>query len=270
MDRTVLGAAALALSLNLAAASLRLSYQWSVVLVFGGMVLFWLLTARKGLLPSDWKLLGGFFLFSNVCTLGLEVLMMKLRVWGFGDRVYPLTGWTFLGAPVEEYEYWAACAAIVPTSYLVLARRLKPATVEPAFLAKVVEWASSLHLQAKTDPVQYVDAEETEVGQFKQGAKFPVYACIQLAILAAIIALVRRYHGSWRAMGGCVLCFFLTAFPNEFYSIRMDFWDYNRQRMLGIFFLKIPLEGWLMYYLPAVLACMMLDVANRRFFGKDV
>ena len=269
MDRTVLGAAGLALSLNLAAASMKLDYQWAVVLLFGGMLVFWAKTAWGGLERSEWKLFAGFFAVANLLTLVLELLMMRFRVWSFGDRTYHLTGWTILGAPLEEFEYWAGCAAIVPLSYLVLARRLKPATVQPAFLAKVVKLASELHIQARTDSTDYVEENIGEVGQFSAGSRFPVYICVQLALLAAIIALVRRYHGSWRALMGATLCFFLVAFPNEFYSIHMDFWTYNSQRMLGIYFLGIPLEAWLMYYLPAVLACMVLDVADRRFFGKD-
>jgi len=161
-------------------------------------------------------------------------------------------------------------AAIVPLAYLVFGKALAaPVKENPVLLAKLVGWASKLHLQAKTDKNTYVEADD-KPGQFEEGSKFPVYACVQLAILASIIALVRRYHGNWKALLSTVLVFFLTAFPNEAYSIHQGYWLYNSQKMIGIFFLHIPLEGWLMYFLPAVLACFMLDVANRMFFGKDV
>lgn len=270
MDSSVVRAACLALALNALSAAMGLDYQWSVVLVFGGMALFYLRCAWGRLGRDDWKLLAGFFVFAEAATLVLEVVMMKFRVWGFGCRVFPLTGWTFLGAPIEEYEYWVGCSVVVPLSYMVFARRLKPASENPLALARLVAWAESLHLRAKSDPTAYVDAEETKPGRFSSGSRFPVYACVQLALAAAIIALARRYHGSWRALLACSLCFLLVAFPHEFRALRMDMWAYNEARMLGPSFLRIPIEGWLMYLLPPVLACMILDVADRDLFGKDV
>jgi lycopene cyclase domain-containing protein len=268
--RSAILAGGLAVVLNAVAALGGFSYQASVVLVFGGMVAFFAANARKVLAPNDWKLFAGFFLAGNVATTVLEVFMMRFDVWGFTCRTQHLTGWTLLGAPVEEYEYWACCVAMVPLSYLAFSRRQPSMRVDPAFLTKLEAFASQLHLKAKTDPVSYVEETEGEVGQFARGARFPVYICIQLVFVAAIAALVRRYHGNWKALVATVVVFSLAVFPNEFYSIHRGYWAYNSQKMVGIYFLRIPLEGWLMYFLPACFACMVLDIADRDIFGRDV
>jgi lycopene cyclase domain-containing protein len=270
LRRNVLLATVVALSLNAVAVLGRFSYEASVVLVFGGMVAFFAANARKVLSRDDWKLFAGFFILGNVGTTILEVVMMHYDVWGFTCRTHHLVGYTIFGAPVEEYQYWACCAAIVPLAYLGFSRRQGKMMADSAFLVKLEAFASELHLKAKHDPVPYVKEAEGEVGQFARGARFPVYICVQLAFIAAIAALVRRYHGSWKALFATVVVFFLTVFPNEFYSVRQGYWIYNSQKMVGIYFLHIPLEGWLMYYLPACFACMVLDVADRDIFGQDV
>lgn len=263
-------AAGLALVLNALAVLGGFSYQSSVVLVFGGMVVFFATNAWKVLSASDWKLFAGFFLFGTVATTLLEVFMMHFDVWGFTCRTHKLSGYAIFGAPLEEYEYWACCTAIVPLAYLGFSRRQGAMKVDPGFLVKLETIAGQLHLKAKQDPIPYVEESEGDPGQFARGARFPVYICVQLAFVAAIAALVRRYHGNWKALVATMVVFFLVVFPNESYSIHQGYWVYNSQKMVGIYFLRIPLEGWLMYYLPACFACIVLDIADRDVFGTDV
>ena len=269
MLRNALLAAGLAIALNIAAAMGGLSYQACVVLVFGGMVAFFATNAWRVLSADDWKLFAGFFLAGNIATTLLEIFMMRFDVWGFTSRTHHLSGYTIFGAPLEEYGYWACCAAIVPLAYLGFSRRQGPMRYDPAFLTSLEAFADRLHLQAKTDPVAYVEESEGKEGQFARGSRFPVYICIQLAFVAAIAGLLRRYHGSWKALVATVVVFSLVVFPNEAWSIHQGYWAYNSQKMVGIYFLHIPLEGWLMYFLPAVFACMVIDIADRDIFGKD-
>lgn len=268
-------AVVIALALNAAAIALGLDYLWSVLVVFGGMALFFAVNGARCLRRDDWKLFAGFVVFSNASTLGIEIVMMRLDVWGFTRRVHPLVGITFLGAPIEEYVYWALCPVIVGLGYMVFSRRAgaggAPIPVEPLLLARLARYAQDLRLRSARDEVDYVDAAEAgKDGRFSRGKRFPVYIFVQIAIVGAILAMARFYRGSWRSMAWTTGVFFLVAFPNELYSLHNGYWIYNAERMIGVSLLDIPAEGWAMYFIAPVCASMMLDISSRKIFGQDL
>jgi len=261
----------LALGLNALAWGLRLGYMASVALVFGSVTAYLLVSARV-LLPSDRKLFAGFFLFSNLATLGLEKLMLGLNVWGFSHVTRTLIGLTWLGAPIEEYIYWALCPAIVGLLYLVQARTKDAPLPDPAYLKPLIAFVERLDkLKAPQDAVHYVeDAAVDAQSHYRTGPRFPVYIWVQLTIASLILLMLRSFHGSWRHALATALAFTACAFPNELYCLHAGYWVYNANRLLGIYLLDIPVEGYLMYLLSPVCACMMLDIANRKIYGKDL
>ncbi|MEN9354733.1 MAG: hypothetical protein RL318_2058 [Fibrobacterota bacterium] len=262
----------LALALNALAWFLKLGYLASVATVFGSVTVFLLVQSRRALLPSDWKLFAGFFLFSNLATLGLEKLMLGFNVWGFSHVSRYLTGYTWLGAPIEEYIYWAMCPAIVALLYLLQGRTRVATLPDPGYLKPLVAFVEGLDkIKAKSDDVKYVPDQSVDAdSHYSAGKKRLVYIWVQVAILSTILLLLRSFHGSWRNTFTTTIAFTACAFPNELYCLHAGYWVYNTNTLLGVFLWDIPLEGYLMYVLSPICACMCLDIANRKIFGKDI
>lgn len=261
MNVSAIVAIVVSLVLNLFAWRLGLDYMWSVLLVFGGVALTFLVNAVKVFSRDNWKLFGGFVVFSNVCTLGVEIVMLKYDVWGFSDRVQRLSGLMFLGYPVEEFVYWAMCPGIVAGAYMVLGKKMDK-FLDPVSLSRIAALGSALTRPLKNDTaVKYTPDAGT--GKYQEGERRPVYVWLQVAIVASIAFMSNYFKGNWKAVGWTTLVFFATAFPNELYALSQGFWLYNEKKLLGVFFFGVPLEGFMMYFIAPVCACMILDVSNR-------
>lgn len=254
-----------ALSLNFFAYQLSLDYLWSVILVFGGMTLLFSANAFKTFTKENWKLFSGFFIFSNICTLIVEIVMLKFDVWGFSNRVQQLSGYTFLSYPIEEFIYWAFCPGIVALSYMTLGKKFDK-VLDVISYSKLISIISKIKFK-KDSNINYTNDNGT--GKYNSGNKFPVYIWLQILIISSIIYMRRYYRGNWKAMLYTTLIFFFTAFPNELYALSQGFWLYNDNKLLGIYFFKVPLEGFMMYFISPICAAMILDISNRFFFKKD-
>lgn len=246
----------LALVLNLIAVIMNFGYLHSVLLVFGGISLFLAGNAKKLFNRDDWKFSTGFILFSNFCTLIVEVLMMKFDVWGFTRFSHELIGVNILSAPIEEYIYWAFCPIICCYSYMLMVKDKFVKTLNPF---KVLEYVKRLKIP-KVGESKYVEAKD---GKYNRGQKYPVYIWLQVLIVTAIVLMSRYFKGSWKALVLTTLLFFFTAWPNELYSVYQGFWAYNDNRLLGFYLFNIPFEGYLMYFISPVCASMMIDIARR-------
>lgn len=267
MNVSAIVAIVVSLVLNLFAWRLELDYLWSVLLVFGGVALTFLANAAKVFSRDDWKLFGGFVVFSNVCTLGVEVVMLHCDVWGFSDRVQRLSGLLFLGYPVEEFVYWAMCPAVVAGCYMVLGRRRMDRFPNPVSLSGIASLGSFLTKPFKDDAkVKYTPDAGT--GKYRAGARKLVYIWLQVAIVASIALMSRYSKDDWKAVGWTTLVFFATAFPNELYALSQGFWLYNERKLLGIYLFGVPVEGFAMYFIAPVCACMILDLSSGLFGGK--
>ena len=249
--------AGLALILNVLAVVLSLNYLFSVLLVFGGVSLYLISNAVKLFSVSDWKFSTGFLIFSNICTLIVEVIMMKYDVWGFTNLKCQLIGLYFLSAPIEEYIYWAFCPVIACYSYMLMLKDKFVKSINPFKIASIVK---NLKIK-KFGNAEYVDAKD---GSYSRGAKFPVYIWLQVAIITSIILMKRYFKGCWQALSLTTALFFLIAFPNELYSINSGFWAYNDNKLLGYYLFKIPLEGWMMYFIAPICSSMMIDIVRRK------
>ena len=263
-----------------------LDYLWSTMFVFGGLSA--ILTSsfvrykKIGIVSwDDVKLFFVFFMFSNISTLAIELLMLKFDVWGFSHRVYYLTGHMFIGAPVEEYVYWAFCPVVVALTYIGVSRsskfKLEAGGTElpcPMWLLRIAEYLKYLQgftqNPASSAKVDYIEPTEVDGTTYKQGAKYPAYLGVQIAIIFTMLALASYYHGSRKSLAWTALCFLLLAFPHEYYTLTHGFWVYNSQKILGWYFAHVPLEGWVMYIISPVCGCMMLDFADKKLFNKDV
>lgn len=249
---------ALPLVLNLVCLFLGTDYLQSVLLVFGTMSITLLSLAKYNFQTKDWKLFLGFILFSNTATIGLEVLMMKFDVWGFTNRTYNLSGILFLSAPIEEYVYWFFCPVIVVLSYLLYS---KGETKGKAFFSyPLMKLFSKLKLKGK-DQINYVDSNR---GRYIRDKKYPVYIYVQLTIILSILLMLKFFKGCWKPVYLTTILFFFTAFPNELYSIHQGYWAYNSNRMIGLYILNIPIEGWMMYFIAPVCASMLLNIIGRK------
>ena len=82
--------------------------------------------------------------------------------------------------------------------------------------------------------------------------------------------LSKYYHGNKKAMLWTALIFFSVAFPNELYALSQGFWLYNDNTLLGLYIFKVPVEGFMMYFLAPICGCMILDISNRLLFKKDI
>ena len=268
MNKQFLVTSISAILLNLLGMYFRLDYFWSVLLVFGGISLLLSTNAIQTFSKNNWKLFGGFFIFSNIATLFIEMLMIHFNVWGFSNRVQSLSGLLFLGYPAEEFIYWAFCPAIVALSYISFGKTFDK-FVNPFSLARVAKLGMIFTKPFKNDSgVTYTKEDKT--GQYSSGKKFPVYIWLQILIISVIIMLSKYYRGNKKAMLYTTIAFFLTAFPHELYSTFNGFWIYNNSALLGIYLFRIPLEGYLMYFISPIAGCMMIDIANRIFFKKDI
>lgn len=258
-----------------------LSYMQSVVFVMGSIALHGIGYMNQGriaktITKTEVVLVSGFVVFSNIMTLGLEFLMLKFDVWGFSSRKYNLLGPTLLGAPLEEFVYWALCPVIVAVYYLVMARSaVKPISKQSKYVTKLGIWLETLKV-AKAIPAQAASTPQIDYVKpdsefrYQRGTKFPTYVLVQIAIVSAILVMLKYYHGSKRAMFGTTLVFTATAWPHELYSTYCGFWVYNSQRLVGLELWRIPIEGYLMYIISPICGCMMIDLAARKFIGKDV
>jgi lycopene cyclase domain-containing protein len=271
---------ALSLVLNLLAWVFHLDYLWTVLLVMGGMSL-WLVLNAKEVTRQQWIVLAIFGLISNGMTFVIEKLMLYYDVWGFSHREFRLIGVTLSGAPIEEFVYWFFCPWLAALAYLVLGRSSSPevqlpagAVLEAATVAgKLSEAAQEKEQDVKQD-VSYVEDDPKAVvegvGKYSRGVVAARYFWLQAIIIAAILAMVRYYRGNWKSLAWSVALFVSIAYPNELLGLHNGFWTYNVNRLLGPWFLGVPIEEWLMYTISPTCGCMMLDLMDRALFRKDV
>lgn len=256
-----------ALVLNICAWQFSLDYFWSVFLVFGGVTFLLGINAVKEFTKDNWKLFSGFFIFSNLATLVIEIIMLKFDVWGFSNRVQHLSGITFLTYPIEEFVYWFFCPGIVALSYMTLGKKLEK-FINPISFSRIIQRLSSIKFQKNDSNINYTN--DNGSGKYSSGKKFPIYVWLQILIISSIVMLSKYYHGNKKAMFWTTLIFFSATFPNELYALSQGFWLYNSNKLLGIYIFKVPIEGFLMYFISPVLACMMIDISNRILFKKDI
>jgi hypothetical protein len=244
------------------------NYLLSVLLVMGGLsaVLVATATGWPYVTSKDIKAWIGFCVFSNAMTVLVEYFMLKYDVWAFSKSYAELSGFVVLGAPIEEFVYWALCPVIVGGAYLNFLRQASPRLIEPALITKWVAKLKNLHVSANTAHSEVTYTETDANGQYRRGGVFPVYIYLQILIVTAIVVMFRYFRGSWKALGYTTALFLIVAFPHEYYSVGHGFWIYNVNHQLGWFFMRVPLEGWIMYVISPICGCMMLDVGSRVFF----
>jgi hypothetical protein len=167
------------------------------------------------------------------------------------------------GAPVEEFVYWFCCPVIVAGTYLLLVRSALPSVVDPKLILRFVEKLKTLHLGVPEANSKVTYTETDANGQYRRGGKFPVYIYLQILIVTAIVLMLRYFRGSWKAVAYTTVLFLCVAFPHEYYSVGHGFWVYNVNHELGWFFMRVPLEGWLMYVISPICGCMMFDIGSR-------
>jgi len=253
--------------LNICAWHMSLDYLWSVFLVFGGVMFLLFINAAKEFTKDNWKLFSGFFIFSNILTLIIEIIMLKFDVWGFSNRGHDLSGITFLTYPIEEFIYWALCPGIVAFSYILLGKKIEK-FINPIKFSRIIQRISSLNFNTNDNNINYTPDDGS--GKYSSGKKFPIYIWLQIILISTIIMLSKYYRGNKKAMMWTTLIFFSVAFPNELYALSQGFWLYNDNTLLGLYIFKVPVEGFLMYFLAPVCGCMMLDISNRLLFKKDL
>jgi len=281
MKRGLVGIA-LSLILNLLAWAFHLDYLWTVLLVMGGMTI-WLVLNAKEVTRQQWTLLAVFGLISNALTFVIEKFMLYYDVWGFSHREFRLIGVTLSGAPIEEFVYWFFCPWLAGMAYLVMGRTTSPVKTLPlgavvgaaAVAGKLSEEAQEVAENPATQKaVSYVEDDAKAVvegvGKYARGPVAVRYFWLQALIIAAILAMVRHYRGNWKSLAWSVVLFVSIAYPNELLGLHNGFWTYNVNRLLGPWFLGVPIEEWMMYTISPTCGCMMLDLMDRELFRKDV
>lgn len=247
-------------------------YFVSCNFILGGLTLTLFLNSIKVFNKDNWKLFIGISVFSNIFTLLIEITMLHFDVWSFSNKHQILSGYTFLGAPIEEFNFWMYCPWLVGFCYIILSKSKINKIIDPKiienFSLELASWESK-HKLIKDSLVNYTE-EVGKTGSYTRGRFFPIYLSVQIFMFAMIIYLKKYYHGNRKSLWFTTIFFFLTMMPYEQYAISQGFWIYNTKKVIGAFFLKVPIEGWLMYLLPPIAGSIFTDVLNKKFFKKDI
>lgn len=269
-----------ALLLNVIAILLKLNYLASVLLAMGGVSLVAVWFSRKELTHVDYLSMLVFVTLSNVTTTVIEKLMIVFDVWGFSNAHAGLLGWSFWGAPIEEYIYWWMAPVVVVTTYL---SALKTPWVKFSKVADLPLWldisliTSILKFESerteseaeKTSDV-YLENQNSGKGvdvsgsKYKRGSKVPVWAMVVLFVLTCMAVGYIFFRGAWRAVLGTALVFLCVAYPNELYSLSRGYWVYNNSKMIGIWVLGVPVEEWFMYTASPVAGSMLFSIYRNK------
>lgn len=259
------------LFLNLCSFEMNMDYFFSVNFVLGGVTLVLFANALEKFNKNDWKLFFGISIFSNIFTFFVEVIMLKFDVWGFNSYTR-LIGITVCGAPIEEYIFWMYCPWLVGLCYISSARSGIDKSIPLELLLKIAKPLQAIEEKIKsatTDSNKYVNADVKE-GQYARGAKIPTYLFVQLILISMFVYFRKFYHGSKKSMIYTTILFMCCMIPYEQYAIYKGFWTYNANKMLGIYFFHVPIEGWVMYILPPILGSMITDYCSQKFFKTDI
>ena len=268
--KAIYGVVIFPLLLNYMAYYMDLDYMVSVNVVLGTMTVMLLLNGIRVMTRNDWKLFWGISLFSNIFTLFVEVIMLKFDVWSFDDSQVRLLGVTLFGAPIEEYVFWMYCPWLVGACYITLARGAINSTVNLSYVSVVANRMKILEDKMKSLVADRVSYTKGDNGKYNRGKKIPVYLSVQIIMVAMILFLYKGYKGSLTAMLLTTVMFFFTMMPYEQYAISKGFWVYNESRVIGLFILKVPFEGWLMYIIPPIAGSMITDYCSRKFFKTNL
>jgi lycopene cyclase domain-containing protein len=59
-------------------------------------------------------------LIIGVMSIGMEYLCLWLDIWNFSTLRNPLLGIAFVGAPIEEFEFWLGAAPFILAVYFLI------------------------------------------------------------------------------------------------------------------------------------------------------
>ena len=267
-----------ALGLNAATVILHTNYLTSVCLVMVGTPTIIILASRKYLKCRDLVVGVAFVTFSNVITTGIEKLMIYYDVWSFSNANFRLVGFNFLGEPIEEYVYWWMSAVIVSVTYVCFSRTRRDIIhginildyFSAALLAKYATQKIQSHTTEAQSSAVYLENQNVEISgsHYARGKKFPTWVVVASAVTLFAAALYRHFRGSWPALASTVLVFFCIAYPNELYSLHNGLWVYNQNRILGFWFLGVPVEEWFMYTMSPFAGGMLLSLCYKKFYHE--
>lgn len=258
------------LLLNFVSYYLNLSYFTSVNFVLGGMLLILFANSYNVMTKDDWKLFFGISIFSNIFTLLVEVIMLKFDVWGFTNDSQALLGYHFLGAPVEEYNFWFYCPGIVGFSYILFSKSKVKSLLPAPFVSFFISIFRTIETKIQRPDTNTEYVKDSKDGKYTRGNKYPVYIYLQILLIGSVIYMRKMFRGSVKATILTTALFFFTMFPYEQYAIAEGFWTYNTARMIGLYILNVPVEGWCMYIVPPIAGSMITNIISRKFFKKEI
>ena len=262
-----------AISTNVIAGQIGLNYIWTVLIGMGLPALVAWFMGRKNLTITDWGVFFAFNVFSIISSTIIEIIMIHFDTWGFSNAKCRLIGINFLGAPIEEYIYWWMAPILVGIMYLVF-RKIKEIDTFPPAIESAIEYLAYIssrymNTSTSTDATKYLEGEgvSPNEGAYVRGAKkFPTWIWIQILLIAVLIYLKRYFKGNWLIVLQVSFIFACVAFIGELHAIDYGFWAYNKQRVLGIFIFRIPIEQYPMYVLSPMFECLVIDIVGRRYF----
>jgi len=212
--------------------------------------LFWM--SRNDMSKSFLKAAGIFFVVSNIMTLIIEYLYVKTDIWGFSKAYQPnLVGIEVLGAPIEEYVFWAMAplATISAFVYYVnyLPNRNKSAIPEGIKLG--------------ADYVEDVQRDSSNRPLYNRGGSNIIYTLLIafIAVLGAVLVFAVKGKLPWKGMLLATASFWALTMPFEQYAVINELWIYNIQKSLGYHLLGVPIEGWAMYNLAPLVGMTMFS-----------
>jgi len=263
-----------AIAANMFAGYAGLNYLWTLLMGMGLPALVAWFMGRKSLTTNDWKPFLCFEAFAIVSSTIIEVVMLYFDTWGFTKSHGRFIGVNFLGAPIEEYIYWWMAPVLVGIIYITL-RKVNKIEEFPPIIEAAIAWiatksSTAMNASTSADASPYLEDDGVTVknGNYKRGeTKFPTWIWIQVLIVGLLIYLKQYFKGNWLTVLQTSLIFACVAFIGERHAIDYGFWAYNTQRVVGIFILNIPIEEYPMYFLSAIVECVIIDIVGRKYFN---
>lgn len=224
------------------------NYFISNGIVFGSYLIGLILVLDYSAIKSHWKGILGFFTFSTVTTTLLELIFIHTDTWGFSRTMNEMVGVNLFGIPIEEYIFWEFCPLVVIFTYMYFKQLTKP----------ISRLTSSMYVD------DVINTDDNGYAKYSRGIKLPVYTAF-IAITVFMIYKLKDYgKGNWTAIALTVSVFFLVIFPFEQYALIHHVWVYNMQKMIGIAFLGVPVEEWIVYFACPGAGCLLLEVFNKK------
>jgi lycopene cyclase domain-containing protein len=180
------------------------------------------------------------FLYANLVMDGVafffEYVSIGMKVWWFSQEHHKLLGINIIDLPIEEFMFWFGATPFCILLYICFYRILhcpKKLRVDDRVIFSI--WA--------------------------------MLAFVFLPVAKKLYHEIKTQYGdknifSWRAIIGAVAVFWFVMTFVEHHSIACKHWVFNKDRIWGLYFWKIPVEEFIFYTLGPIFTVLLLHIVE--------